>query len=269
MKTEQTFEDFLEEVKKESPDFVESMGVEYFRNMWNTQKVMQAQMLTVKKAFASCTTTKGCLADFNGLDPTMLDASKEFINYTANSFEQNLLTVLTRDKVCKIYAEPGIACYLKLLRSFHSEKEEPLGVYKEGYIETVDHPVYVYRVPPKLIDYDYILAEYEDGTFAKYLLDGLQDYYERKEKTRKAVYEAPDDDFEGKELGEVRITLGNKILKDKFKELYDFAEKQRDSLPNSDIDGIVAWDTILNFIYEEGLSSPRWNDYSIKVISKN
>ena len=49
MKTEQTFEDFLEEVKKESPDFVESMGVEYSKNMWNAQKVIQAQMLTVKK----------------------------------------------------------------------------------------------------------------------------------------------------------------------------------------------------------------------------
>lgn len=265
MKTEQTFEDFLEEVKKESPDFVESMGVEYFKNMWTTQKVMQAQMLAVKKAFASCTTTKGCLADFNSLDPTMLDASKELINYTANCFEQNLLTALTRDKVCKIYAEPGIACYLKLLRSFHSEKEEPFGVYKEGYIETVDRPVYVYKVPPKLIDYDYILAEYEDGTFAKYVFDGLQDYYERKEKARKVVYEVPDDDgFEGKELREVRITMGNKILREKFKELQTFAEKQRDSLPNSDIDGIVAWDTILNFIYEECLSSPRWNDYGNK-----
>lgn len=95
--------------------------------------------------------------------------------------------------------------------------------------------------------------------------DGLQDYYERKEKTRKAVYEAPESiDTDGKELGEVRITLGNKILRDKFKELQDFAEKQRDALPNNDIDGIVAWDTILNFIYEEGLNSPRWNDYGNK-----
>lgn len=265
MKTEQTFEDFLEEVKKESPDFVESMGVEYFRNMWETQKVMQAQMLAVKKAFAGCTTTKRCLADFKGLDPIILDATREFIAYTTNWFEQNLLTSLTRDKVCKIYAEPGVAAYLKLLRSFHSEATEPLGVYKEGYIETVDRPVYVYKVPPKLIDFDYILAECEDGTFAKYLLDGLQDYYERKEKARKVVYEDPGNIyFEGKELGEVRITVENKILRDKFRELQDFAEKQRDALPNSDIDGIVAWDTILNFIYEEGLNSPRWNNYSGK-----
>lgn len=252
MKTEQTFEDFLEEVKKESPDFVEGMGVEYFKNMWKAQKTMQAQMLAVKKAFASCTTTKGCLADFKNLDPTILDATKEFINYTTNCFEQSLLTALTKDRVCKIYAEPEIAAYLKLLRSFHSEKGEPLGVYKEGYIETVDHPVYVYKVPPKLIDFDYILAEYEDGTFVKYLLDGLQDYYERKEKARKVVYENPGNIyFEGKELGEVRITVGNKILRDKFRELQDFAEKQRDALPNSDIDGIVAWDTILNFIMNE------------------
>lgn len=265
MKTEQTFEDFLGEVKKESPDFVESMGIEYFRNMWNTQKVMQAQMLAVKKAFAGCTTTKGCLADFKNLDPILDATYQDFIAYTTNWFEQNLLTSLTRDKVYKIYAEPGVAAYLKLLRSFHSEKEEPLGVYKEGYIETVDRPVYVYKVPPKLIDFDYILAECEDGTFVKYLLDGLQDYYERKEKARKVVYDAPGNtDFEGKELGEVRITLGNKILRDKFRELQDFAEKQRDALPNSDIDGIVAWDTILNFIYEEGLNSPRWNDYGGK-----
>ena len=33
MKTEQTFEDFLEEVEKEAPDFVKSMGVEYFKNI--------------------------------------------------------------------------------------------------------------------------------------------------------------------------------------------------------------------------------------------
>lgn len=81
----------------------------------------------------------------------------------------------------------GIVCYLKLLRSFHSEKENPLGVYKEGFIETVDHPVYVYKVPPKLIDPDYILVEYEDGTFAKYLLDGLDGYYERKIKVQKDI----------------------------------------------------------------------------------
>lgn len=37
-----------------------------------------------------------------------------------------------------------------------------------------------------------------------------------------------------------------------------------EKLHYSDIDGIVAWDTILNFIYEEGLNSPRWNNYGGK-----
>lgn len=183
MKTEQTFEDFLGEIEKESPDFVKSMGVEYFKNIWETQKAMRAQMISFKKAFASCTTTKGCLADFKNLDP---EDTKGFLDYTT-LFERNLLTALRPTAAFKIYAGPGIVCYLKLLRSFHSEKENPLGVYKEGYIETADHPVYVYKVPPKLIDSDYILVEYEDGTFAKYLLDGLDDYYERKIKVQKDI----------------------------------------------------------------------------------
>lgn len=54
------------------------MGVEYFKNIWDTQKVMRAQMITFKKAFASCTTTKDCLADFKNLDPEDNKSSKRY-----------------------------------------------------------------------------------------------------------------------------------------------------------------------------------------------
>ena len=219
MKTEQTFEDFLEEVKKDAPEFVASMGVEYFKDVWKTQRVVQAQTLAVRKAFTECTTTKGCLADFKNLDPTTSDASKMFIDYTVRCFEQTLLATLeiASEKIpFKIYAGPGVVSYLKLLRSFHLEPENPLGVYKEGYFGVGAGPVYVYKTPPKIIDPNYILIEYTDGTFAKYLLDGLEEYYERRVEVRKATY-TTSDDFEGKELGEVCITKENKILRDKFK----------------------------------------------------
>ena len=55
--------------------------------------------------------------------------------------------------------------------------------------------------------------------------------------------------------------MSNKIIHDKLREVYDFMGKQLDALPHEDIDGQVAWNTIMAAFYEDFMNSPRWNDY--------
>lgn len=267
----QTFEDFLESLRKESPEFVESMGVEYFKNIWDGHKAIEAQILAIRQKYLECKTTKGCLADMTGFEVDCEERVQNLLG-VAEIVENNLGNILSEsykneNTLYKIYAGCTIASFLRLSKMFKADSDDPQGVHKIGFFEFGKEKVYLYKVPPVVYNDDYILLEFADGTFLKYSIVGITDYYERLSKyhseldKKRAIYDNGQDLLKEKGLQEIVITPENKIIRDKLQELYDYAEKQKDALPKDDADGMVAWTAILDFLYEEGLNSPRWNHF--------
>lgn len=265
------YDEFIEETKKEHPDFFEAMGEDYFKEMYDSQVQIEKDYKRIKEAFTT-TQLDQKIADLSNVG---IDDTKTLIDH-AQLFGNTLTMTLSNDYDA-IYACPEVAAFMKLSPYFHRPKEiKPSGVYKFGQFGTEIFMVDCYKAPNEVAEKDCILLHKKDDEWLK-LEVKISEYYERKykaehEKSRETLYfdqsieskkskSAIYEDCEVKSVTEVCWTKENYAIREAMQKVLNFMEEQSKACSNEDIDSIVAWDTLQNDFYEEFFSSGRYNDY--------
>lgn len=183
------YEDFIKKTKTEYPDFFETMGEAYFKEIYDTQVQVEKDYKRVKKAF---TTTQPYETSID-LQDVDTDDTKALIE-KSKIFSKNLEVLLSDDCYDALYACPEIAAFMKLSTSFKPvDKINLVGVYKFGYFGTDNcQTIDCYKAPNEVAEKDCLLLHKRNGEWLK-LEVKISEYYERKynvvrEKAKSTYY---------------------------------------------------------------------------------
>lgn len=181
------YDEFIEETKKEHPDFFEAMGEDYFKEMYNTQVQIEKDYKRIKKAFT--TTQLGQkIADLSNVE---IDDTKTLIDH-ARLFG-NTLTMMLSNDYDAVYACPEVASFMKLSPSFSQPSQiNPSGVYKFGQFGTGTFMVDCYKAPNEVAEKDCLLLHKRNDEWLK-LEVKISEFCERKnnavrEKAKSTYY---------------------------------------------------------------------------------
>ena len=259
---QKTYEEFIEETKKECPELFESMGEAYFKEMYDTRVKIDQDYKKFKEIF-TVTLPSGGLGNLNEVD----ESDNTALLKVAFNIGDKLKAMANLADA--LYVNPLIAAFLQLIPTLKRPKTvQAIGIYKFGELEEGDYKIECYKAPNEVAQEDYVLLHTRNNTWKKFKIEGLKYFYERKEKAREKERPKFENDFGGESLGEVTITMGNLKIRKAINEVLEFMKKKSEECDKSDIDSMVAWDTLWNDFYEEFSCSERYNNWGRNPIYK-
>lgn len=170
------YEDFIKKTKTDYPDFFETMGKAYFKEIYDTQVQAEKDYKRVKKAFATAQLYETSI-DLHDVDS---DDTKALIE-KSKIFSKTLEVLLSDGYYDALYVCPEVAAFMKLSTSFKSvDKINLAGVYKFGCFGTDNcQTIDCYKAPNEVAEKDCVLLHRRNGEWLKLEIK-ISEYLERR-----------------------------------------------------------------------------------------